>query len=164
MLLYLVRHAWAGEADQSQWPDDSLRPLTDEGRKRFDQVAKALASRGVAPELVATSPLVRCRQTAEILVKRVVSRPKLVDVPALAPGGDLEQIIAWTEREAADLAKVAWVGHNPDVEDYLADLLGGENLRVRFTKGAVAALEFPGPPARGQGELRWLVTAKMLGC
>ena len=33
MLLLLVRHADAGDRDPAQWPDDTLRPLTDKGRK-----------------------------------------------------------------------------------------------------------------------------------
>ena len=31
--LYLVRHAIAFDADPTQWPDDSLRPLTPDGAR-----------------------------------------------------------------------------------------------------------------------------------
>ena len=65
MKLYIVRHAWAEEQDDDRWPDDRQRPLTAEGRKRFSRVAKALDHRGIAPQLIVTSPLMRCRQTAE---------------------------------------------------------------------------------------------------
>ena len=33
MLVLLIRHARAGDRDPAQWPDDSKRPLTDEGRE-----------------------------------------------------------------------------------------------------------------------------------
>ena len=96
MKLYIVRHALAGERGDPQYPDDRLRPLTDEGRKRFANAVKHLSDVGVAPQAVATSPLVRCRQTAEILVERVSSRPKLIELPALEPGSHLDALIEWT--------------------------------------------------------------------
>ena len=33
MNLYIIRHAWAAERDDGQWPDDDLRPLTAEGKR-----------------------------------------------------------------------------------------------------------------------------------
>ena len=35
MLLYIVRHAYAGQHGDPHYPDDSLRPLTKRGRKQF---------------------------------------------------------------------------------------------------------------------------------
>ena len=69
MILYVIRHAWAGHYGDPAWPDDSQRPLTDEGRQRFARVVAELVKRGFAPQRIATSPLVRCRQTA--LVERL---------------------------------------------------------------------------------------------
>ena len=60
MLLYLVRHAYAGQHGDPRYRDDSLRPLTTKGRKRFRRVIKKLSQRGFGPTLVATSPFVRC--------------------------------------------------------------------------------------------------------
>ena len=40
MDLYLVRHAIAFNPDPTQWPDDSQRPLTPEGQKRFKRAAR----------------------------------------------------------------------------------------------------------------------------
>jgi hypothetical protein len=34
----------------------------------------------------------------------------------------------------------------------------------KLAKGAVAMVRLAEPPRLGQGELRWLVTAKLLGC
>jgi phosphohistidine phosphatase len=42
MDLYLVRHAIAGDADPSRWPNDSDRPLTPAGEKRFRRAARGL--------------------------------------------------------------------------------------------------------------------------
>jgi len=55
MRLYLVRHAWAEEADSKRWPNDGERPLTDDGKKRFRKTVEALVERGFAPRVVAGS-------------------------------------------------------------------------------------------------------------
>lgn len=162
-MLYIIRHAWAEERGEA-WPDDNQRPLTEEGRERFARMVKLLADRGFAPELIATSPLVRCRQTAQIVAKHVSGKPKVVERPELEPGSDLEGIVQWTCREADDREEVAWVGHAPDVNHMAAILVGDGTGMIHFAKGAVAAIRFDGPPTPHQGELCWLVTAKILGC
>jgi phosphohistidine phosphatase len=164
MILYIVRHAWAGEYGDPAWPDDRLRPLTDEGRERFARMVKKLARLEFAPELLVTSPLVRCRQTAEIVAEGVPGGPEVVECEELAPGADLVRVLHWMHQETEPCEETAWVGHAPDVGHLTAALIGDGHARVRFAKGAVAALRFPGQPAPGQGELKWLVTAKMLGC
>jgi phosphohistidine phosphatase len=164
MLLYIVRHAWAAEFGDPSWPDDELRPLTSEGCERFARMAKTLVGRGVAPQRIATSPLVRCRQTADILAEQVAGKPQIVPRTELAPGSDLDGLLEWTRTEAGRCEQVAWVGHAPDVGLFVAELCGVARGQIRFAKGAVAAIEFDGPPATARGELRWLVTAKILGC
>jgi phosphohistidine phosphatase len=163
MKLYIIRHGLAGEHGDPRYPDDRMRPLTDEGRKRFADTMKTLVGVGFEPQFVATSPLVRCRQTAEIVIDRVRGKPELVELAALEPGSDLDALIEWTNNQHRD--EVAWVGHAPDVSDLAAALVGprGETT-IRFAKGAVACIDFEGEVARGAGELQWLVTAKVLGC
>lgn len=163
MLLYIIRHAWAEEPDPTVWPDDAGRPLTDEGRKRFARQVKALAQNGFAPDVVVTSPLVRCRQTAEIVVKQVDGKPRLIERLELVPGSNLAGLLDWTIHDLADQESVAWVGHAPDVGDMTAALIGDGSVAIRFAKGAIAAIDFPGPPRCQQGDLRWFVTAKILG-
>lgn len=164
MILYIIRHAWAGHYGDPEWPDDHQRPLTAEGRKRFAGVVGKLAGRGFRPQRIATSPLVRCRQTAEIVAEGVSGSPSVILRRELEPGTDLEGLLKWTEREASDCDQVAWVGHAPDVGRLAAALIGESRGWVRFAKGSVGAIRFPGPVAPGQGELRWLITAKILGC
>jgi phosphohistidine phosphatase len=164
MIVYIVRHAWAADRDDPKWPDDALRPLTEEGRERFAGIVKLLVGRDFAPEVVATSPLVRCRQTAEVISKHAPGKPKVVEREELAPGSDLEGIVQWTNREAGNRKQVAWVGHAPDVSDLAAALVGDSKGAIRFAKGGVAAIDFDGPVRPGAGELRWLLTAKVLGC
>jgi phosphohistidine phosphatase len=160
-LLYIVRHAWAEEQGES-YPDDERRPLTKSGRKRFRKIIKRLAKRGFNPLHVATSPLVRCRQTAEIIAKHVDSGPQVTNLDALAPGSSLEPLIAWTRLQSE--GDGAWVGHSPDVGRLTASLIGEPHTAICFAKGAVAAIEFDHEIAAGKGQLRWLVTAEILDC
>ncbi len=162
--LYIIRHAWAEERDLLQWPTDWERPLTREGRDRFAAMVGKLSARGFAPEAVATSPLVRCRQTAEIVAETVPGAPPVVELDALQPGSDLANLLAWMDAEAHSWGRVAWVGHAPDVGWLTGRLLAPSAGEIRFAKGAVAAIRFAGRPAFGRGELRWFVTAKVLGC
>lgn len=160
MLLYLVRHAFAGQHGDPRYPDDALRPLTKKGRKRFNRVVKRLARRGFAPTLVATSPLVRCRQTADVICDRQWTAPEVVELDALKPGSELDALVNWTNEQGAE--EVAWVGHAPDVDELAATLLGGPAGALVFAKGAIAAIEFDDHLVVGQGRLRWLVTPKVL--
>jgi phosphohistidine phosphatase len=161
MFVYIARHAWAGERGDPRWPDDSLRPLTDDGIERYTRVVQALAERGFEPARIVTSPYTRCRQTAEIIAAHVAGRPAIEERAALEPGSDLDDLIEWTNNQ--EVEQVCWVGHSPDVEWLAAALIGDGSGRIRFAKGAVAAIYFEGAVAAGLGELYWLTSAKLLG-
>lgn len=159
MIVYVVRHAWAEERDAERWPDDELRPLTTGGKRRFRRQVNKLLRRGFRPARVATSPLVRAAQTAEIVTRQLGLTSADVR-PELSPGSELAGLIMWTLEQGA--SDVAWVGHAPDVEELTASLIGTGQARLRFGKGAVAAIEFAGPCRAGAGRLRWLVSARLL--
>jgi phosphohistidine phosphatase SixA len=161
MFVYIARHAWAGERGDPRWPDDSLRELTAEGIERYANVVRALAARGFEPRRIATSPYVRCRQTAEIIAQHVAGRPTIEELSALEPGPDLAALIEWTSAQRG--VDVCWVGHVPDVEYYVSALVSKQGAWLRFAKGAVAAVYFDDQVAAGSGQLHWLATAKLLG-
>jgi phosphohistidine phosphatase len=161
MFVYIVRHAWAGHHGDPGWADDSLRELSSDGKERFASVVQALAERGFAPRRIATSPYARCRQTADIVSQFVPGQPTIDELEALEPGSNLEELVAWTH--AQEGRDVCWVGHNPDIEDLAGALISDGAARVRFAKGAVAAVQFDELAEIGAGELCWLATAKSLG-
>ena len=161
MILYVVRHAWAGHHGDPGWPDDSLRELTPEGAERYRTVARELGGRGVAPARIATSPYPRGLQTAQILSEETPGAPPVDELDALTPGTDLAEALSWCLEFPDD--DLAWVGHNPDVEWIVPELIGDADAYVRFAKGSTAAVEFDGAPQVGEGVLLWHVTAKALG-
>jgi phosphohistidine phosphatase len=162
MFIYIVRHAWAYEHGDPRWPDDSQRPLEDEGAERFARVVKRLLDRGFEPAAIATSPYVRCRQTADIVAAHAEGSPDVVELPALEPGSDFATLCEWTQQHA-DGESVAWVGHAPDVSLLAAALTGDGGAGIRFAKGAVAAIRVDDEVGPACGELHWLATAKLLG-
>jgi len=164
MDLYIIRHAWAGQYGDPQWPDDAQRPLTKKGRKRFAAMVNILGERGMEPSLIATSPMLRCRETAQILTEGLFDQPEIIDRQELLPHGDLASLLVWTAQQAEEHPQIAWVGHAPDVGQLTAALIGQGNVSIRFAKGAVAAVRFDGPIEIAAGELRWLITAKLLDC
>jgi phosphohistidine phosphatase SixA len=161
MFIYIARHAWAGERGDPRWPDDSLRELTPDGIERYTKLVKALADRGFNPERIATSPYTRCRQTADIIAKHVTGKPKIEELEALEPGSEIEPLLEWSRAQGD--ANICWVGHSPDVERLTAELIGDGAARIRFAKGAVAAINFESEINISAGELYWLTTAKNLG-
>ena len=91
--LYLIRHGVAEERGAA-WPDDSKRPLTDNGMTRVRKSARGLDELGVTFDVILTSPLVRTRQTAEIIAGELDSHPHVVQVHSLAPGGTNQTVMA----------------------------------------------------------------------
>src|ERR671915_2383479 len=95
--LYLIRHGIAEERGEA-WPDDNKRPLTDEGMSRLRKSVRGLARLGVTFDVVLTSPLVRTRQTAEIVGASFDARPPIVAVGSLAPPGPYQKGIAGLQK------------------------------------------------------------------
>src|SRR2546428_3640454 len=120
--IYLIRHGLAEERGDS-WPDDAKRPLTDEGISRMRKSVRGLVRLGVTCDVVLTSPLVRARQTAEIVAAGLSPRPPLVSADSLAPEGSFAAVIADLEKQARRTC-IALVGHEPNIGELAARLIG----------------------------------------
>jgi phosphohistidine phosphatase len=139
--------------------DDDERPLTSKGRKQFRQAARGLAAVVKRPDALLTSPLPRARQTAELAAK-AWGKVKPSDTPALA-GGTFESLAIALAAFGKD-DTVAVVGHEPDLSELLARLLGTPHGdRLTFRKGGVALVDVPGPLQDG-GSLVWYLTPRLL--
>jgi len=149
--LFIIRHAVA--EDLADAGSDHARRLTKKGRKAFAKLVRQLEESGVEIDLVAASPLVRTRETAELLADTLSNHPRVEIVDALAPGADWQSLVEWTVQQGA--AQVAWVGHNPCVGRLVAVTIGDGSAAIRMQKGAVAAIRLD--DGLGQpGELEWL--------
>jgi phosphohistidine phosphatase len=157
--LYLIRHGVAEERGEA-WPDDSKRPLTEDGMAQLRKQARGLARLGVSLDVVLTSPLVRTCQTAEIIAGGLDPRPNLVNIDSLAPDGTHQAILADLEKHARK-TRIALVGHEPDIGELAARLIGARHA-IEFKKGAVCRIDLDALPPGGPGALRWFLTPKMM--
>ena len=157
--LYLIRHGVAEERSDA-WPDDTKRPLTDEGMSRLRKSARSLARLGVSFDVILTSPLVRTHQTAEIVAAAFSPKPTIVNVDALAPDGSTAAVIAELENHVKR-TRIAIVGHEPGIGELGARLIGTRH-EMEFKKGAIARIDVEQLPPKGPGILRWFISPKFL--
>jgi phosphohistidine phosphatase len=157
--LYLIRHGVA-EARGEAWPDDTKRPLTEEGLVRLRKCARGLARLGVSFDVILSSSLVRARQTAEIVGAVFEPAPPIVVVESLAPDGTYQGVLADLEKHARR-SRIALVGHAPSIGEIAARLAGSRHA-FPFKKGAACRIDIEMLPPAGPGSLRWFVTPRML--
>ncbi len=126
--LYLIRHAEAAPGDP-----DHLRPLTPSGRETARRLGHELAGEGI--ELVLSSPLLRARETAELIASGC-GAPAEPD-ERLSPGAGLDDVRAAVEGRGES---VAVVGHQPDCSEIALALTGSD---PGFRAGGLAKLDLP---------------------
>lgn len=155
MNLYFLRH---GRADRSAWDGpDALRPLTPEGKKRMRQEAATMAGMRLQIDRILSSPLLRARQTAEIIAQGLDLEHALVLDARLASGFNRSALRAILH-EQQGIRGCMLVGHEPDFSTTIEDLIGGGSVVVK--KGALARVDVDAGTMLG--ELIWLIPAKVL--
>lgn len=157
MRCYLLRHGVAVEPES--WSgNDFERPLTREGCARMEHEARAIDDLSLDLDWIVTSPLLRAKQTAEIVAARLNMRAKLVEDPRLAGGFNLERL--GTIRSDYRAAKaIVLVGHEPAMSLTIGRAIGGASVELK--KAALAGIEFP-DPASSTGTLFCLIPPKAL--
>jgi phosphohistidine phosphatase len=157
--LYLIRHGLAAERGDN-YPDDTKRPLTSDGVQKLRREAKALLALDVTFDVILTSPLVRTRQTAEIIGAAFRNPPPIVNMPSLAPGGSHNAIVEELAKQQRR-HRIALVGHEPGIGE-LAGRLVGLRRPIEFKKGAICRIDVAALPPTGPGRLRWFLTPRIL--
>jgi phosphohistidine phosphatase len=161
MELLIVRHAIACERDAKRWPDDVERPLSPRGLMRARQAAAGVKRLVPRPQRVLSSPLLRARQTASILTQSA-GWPRAAACPQLLPDAPAETLLSVLAQTHE--ARIALVGHEPELGRLLARCLPGETESAAFElrKMGIALISFPGRARPRRGELRWLLPPKVL--
>ena len=160
MELLIIRHAIAFERDRRRWPDDAARPLSPAGIRRSRKAASGLRELCKVPDRLLSSPLIRARETANILTE-VAGWPRAEIVPELKPGEATLAVLTLLSKDRSK--RIAIVGHQPDLSGLLtACLLKDNALPIELKKNAVACLSFAGRVRVGSAALKWLATPRML--
>src|SRR5687767_6164044 len=124
MDFYVFRHGLAEESGPD-WPDDEKRPLTAEGKQKTREVAAGLKVLSVMPDAIYTSPLVRARQTAEIVAKELGLLPRVRETANLAPGASAEALFAEVREMSPSADAILVIGHEPDLGYLVSRLATG---------------------------------------
>ncbi len=162
MKLLIIRHGPAGDSAtwEAEGQDDRSRPLTPQGKKQMRRAAAGLATLAPEVSVLATSPLARAVQTAEIVAAEYGC--EIVPVEALAPGHDPEEAVGWLKEQQPDLT-VGLVGHEPHLSTLVGYLLTGKRASfINLKKGGTCLLEMTPPLQPGRGAMAWLLTPSAL--
>jgi phosphohistidine phosphatase len=124
------------------------------------QAVRGFQSLDPAIDLILTSPFVRARKTADILVAGLSPTPDLEVLDALTPGHDPGDVAARISGHGGRRV-IALVGHEPDLGVLAAWLIGAHEPLV-FRKGGIARIDVASFPPGSDGQLVWLATPKML--
>lgn len=161
MDLYVLRHGEAGKR-LAAGSKDSGRALTVAGAKEVEEIAGAIAKLGIKPDLVATSPLARAHQTAAIVAKELKIKNKLQDWDELKPEGSRAKLYERLGKFKPE-ASIMVVGHEPYLSGLVSELLfDGQKGRVVMKKAGLARVGVTSLRPRPKGELRWLLTPKIM--
>jgi phosphohistidine phosphatase len=159
--LFLLRHA------KSSWKDATLpdfdRPLSGRGTKAAELVASFMSKKKVVPELILSSPAVRTRQTADIIIKTAKFRAELRYDQRIYEAGPVRLLEVISEIDQ-DKKRVMLVGHNPGLEELLHMLTGRVEQMPTATlvKISLTAVRWAKAVERG-ATIDWVMRPKELG-
>lgn len=134
--LLILRHA------KSSWDDSALddheRPLNVRGEKDAPQMGRLARTEGLAPELILSSDAVRARQTAAEMADATGGK---ILLDARLYHADADEILAVVRSTVEEnVATALIVGHNPGLEDLIAQLTGEHE---RMPTAALAQIALP---------------------
>ena len=164
MNLYLMRHGIAVAADDPDVTHDSERPLTGKGVKRMRRAARGLRRLNIPFDGILTSPVLRARQTAEIVAAALGMEAQLEEISGLAPESTVEHLLFGLTRYQ-DRQHLLLVGHEPLLSRTIVFLLCGgaeKGFEIPVRKGSLCRIELNAISPPGPGILHWFLTPKQL--
>ncbi len=148
MKMLFIRHS---EAQHSS-PDEQ-RELTNYGREYFGRNCKVL---GLYTNIdyIITSPLIRAKQTAEILNSSFPNAKTFTD-ESLVPGSRIDDILIYCNSLEAET--VALVGHQPDMSEHVSQVCSGSYVNIAVSPGTIMGVEYIGKAELGKGFIRYVI-------
>ena len=155
MTIGFLRHAEAEDENGS----DFERRLTPKGLEQAAKAGKFCERNGFVPDLIITSPVVRARQTAEIVAE--ATECDLIEEHWLACGmatsDFLREIAAYSRKDF-----VLLVGHEPDFSGTISEHIGlPDPSALKIRKAALTVLDLA-ELKPGCGQLQFMVPARLM--
>ena len=163
MELYLLRHGEAGTRIPVA-SKDLERGITAAGKEELKEVAGGMLELGLEFDLVATSPLRRARETALVVNRAMKRKEEVEEWPELSPEGSKDGFYRRLGK-LRSTSTVLCVGHEPYLTTAMGEIIGGEDgpgPRILLRKAGLARLTVSRFTPKIGGELRWLMTPKLI--
>ncbi len=161
MELFILRHAEAGKSLPAR-AKDAERSLTEEGQEELGDVARALYRLKVRPDHIISSPLKRSRETASAVAKALKERDKVEIWDELKPEGSRQEFYKRLSKLKPE-SIVLCVGHEPYLTHMINEVMGHQGVsRIVLRKCGLARLSIKAFSPKLEGELRWLLTPRLL--
>ena len=136
MTLLFIRHSLAMEREE--WTGhDFERPLTEKGIKRAKKFFKHIKK--IYPEIdfIITSKAKKAKETAQIL-KHFYPDVTYEETSLLYPGADMVDLKQVINNKTG---VVAIVGHEPDLSNFVKELMYAPNLKLKLRKPSLIEME-----------------------
>ena len=159
MDLLVLRHGEAGRS--SRLPGDSKRSLTNEGKQEITDLSYGIRSLEIKFDHIFSSPLLRAKQTAEIVAKSMKYKGKIEELDSLKPEGSRLEFYSILSKLKQD-SVVLVVGHEPYLSEMISEGISQSGCRINLKKAGLARVRILSTLPKIKGELRWLLTPKLL--
>jgi phosphohistidine phosphatase len=159
--LILFRH---GKSDwDATYAADHDRPLAHRGREAAKNMGRLLSQIGQVPELAISSSAARARATLQ-LAARAGHWDAVMRVDEALYDSTADAVLGWLNQIDTNAESLLLTGHEPTWSELAGRLIG--DAVIRIPTGAMLRIDFDNSGwdsiGRGDGELRWLLTPKML--
>jgi phosphohistidine phosphatase len=163
MNFYILRHGIAVERGSPDFENDSERPLTPKGKKQLRKISAAMEKMGLHFDLILCSPLLRAKQTAEIIAGNLKLKRRLQFSDELAPDGSPKKLIQQLNELKPLPGNILFAGHEPYLSELISLLVsGGKHVAIDFKKGGLCKLEIENLSAGKCATLAWLLTPQQM--
>ena len=161
MNLYLMRHAIAAVTDENT--EDSLRPLTEKGRKKLGKIAHNLEKHEIEIDHIITSPYLRARQTADVVAHVLgIKQKRVFESEFLTPLSFADKLVEEINAREA-VANLLIVGHEPFLSQLIGMLIAGDSgLNINMQKAGLCKLSIDQLAYGRCAKLEWLLTSEQL--
>ena len=169
MELFILHH---GETSKRLSRSGGLnRPLTYTGTTEIKSIADSIRKLRIKIDLILTSPLSSCKQTGEIINDLFKKRIPIIICNDLKPEGELLDFYNKISKYK-DTSAILIVGHEPYLSSMINDIISNNadtdrnynknNNNIILKKAGVARIKITSTVPKLKGELRWLLTPRIL--
>jgi len=165
--LYLLRHGDSGKRMAvAAGVNTGDAPLTIVGREEIAIIARSVKALNLRISAIVTSPLKRAVQTAKIIAKVLAIENRISIWNDLVPEGNRSKLYNRLNQYTRD-SSVLMIGHEPYLSNMMYDMIFQKNRvnqlgRISLKKAGLAKIRVISLTPNISGELRWLLTPKIL--